>query len=102
MVDVLATAAGDIANAAAMLRRSQDEPPKSTFLVPGLIPDGAPPLLLGNRKAGKSTALLELAVAVARPAGVKRRPSSAADFPPIPYRDSGQHRTIPSRPRPAN
>jgi hypothetical protein len=95
MVDVLAIAADDIANAAAMLRRSQDEPPI-------LIPDGAPTLLLGNRKTGKSTALLELAVAVARPAGVKRRPSSAADFPPIPYRDSGQHRTIPSRPRPAN
>ena len=32
MVDVLAIAADDIANAAAMLRRSQDEPPKSTFL----------------------------------------------------------------------
>jgi hypothetical protein len=38
----------------------------SSFLVPGLIPDGALALLLGDKKTGKSTALLELCVAVAR------------------------------------
>jgi AAA domain len=64
--DILAVAGGDIAAAATMLRRTERTPPRRSFLVPGLIPDGAPSLLLGSAKAGKSTALLELAVAVAR------------------------------------
>jgi hypothetical protein len=64
--DILAVAGGDIAAATTMLRRTERTPPRRSFLVPGLIPDGAPSLLLGSAKAGKSTALLELAVAVAR------------------------------------
>jgi hypothetical protein len=36
------------------------------FLVPGLIPQGAVTLLLGNKKVGKSAIAMELAVAVAR------------------------------------
>jgi hypothetical protein len=64
--DVLAIAGGDVASAAASLRRSRRRVDTPSFLVPGLIPDGSPSLLLGSAKAGKSTALLELAVAVAR------------------------------------
>jgi hypothetical protein len=66
LVDLYEVTGGRLASMAAAIRRTRAEAPKNTFLVPGLIPDGAPTLLLGNRKAGKSTALLELAVAVAR------------------------------------
>jgi AAA domain len=66
LVDLFEVTGGRLDSMAAAIRRTRAEPPKNTFLVPGLIPDGAPTLLLGNRKAGKSTALLELAVAVAR------------------------------------
>jgi AAA domain len=61
---------GEIANwsvrsMAEALRRSASKAPSNSFLVPGLIPDGVPTLLLGNKKTGKSTALLELCLAVA-------------------------------------
>jgi hypothetical protein len=60
---------------AGALLRANKSPPANTFLVSGLIPDGSPTLLLGDKKTGKSTALLELCVAVAR------RESSWLGFP---------------------
>jgi AAA domain len=73
---------GEIANwsarsmAQALRRQSLlTKAPANCFLVPGLIPDGSPTLLLGDKKTGKSTALLELCVAVAR------RESSWLGFP---------------------
>jgi hypothetical protein len=51
----------------ALLRRFElTKRQPNSFLVPGIIPDGSPTLLLGDKKTGKSTALLELCVAVAR------------------------------------
>ncbi len=63
-LNLVEVSAGLLHTMAKAVERAASPRPKNTFLVPGLIPDGAPTLLLGNRKAGKSTALLELSVAV--------------------------------------
>ena len=58
--------ADDMATAINRSMPDEDEAPQQPFLVPGLIPRGVVTLLAGNRKAGKSTLALELAVAAAR------------------------------------
>jgi hypothetical protein len=57
---------GDVATMESAMERHDAEPPSQSFLVPGLIPRGVITLLGGNRKIGKSTVAVELAVAVAR------------------------------------
>lgn len=66
LLDLIELTNGDLSAMALAIRRVEKRRPEASFLVPGLIPDGSPTLLLGNKKTGKSTAMLELAVAVAR------------------------------------